>query len=136
MKGRALAHRKKLPRKTGPAPRYNPDDLAEVLRLDRGQLRHELKQRFKASWTNEQWERGWLERTADRWACAMGLHPFLVWPKMLDDNIAELGQKAKRERPCEYQQCQVLHPRLDLAYCSKRCSNNAATERGREHRVG
>lgn len=35
-------------------------------------------------------DRGLLPDQADRWAVRCGLHPFEVWPEMLDDNLVSI----------------------------------------------
>lgn len=79
---------------------------------------------------------GVLERTADRLAVRAGLHPFEVWPELVDDALAELDAPPTDPTPAPpvaAVACPLcatsFTPRPTKVYCSPRCRETAGDRR-------
>lgn len=77
---------------------------------------------------------GVTERTADRLAVTVGLHPWTVWPEMADDVARDL------ERTCAADGCDATFTPPERAphalYCSPRCRQREKARRYRSRPHG
>lgn len=68
---------------------------------------------------------------ADRWACAAGLHPFEVWPEMIDDQIED------QYRECDADDCSTRFVGDGRRrFCSGTCRRRMKARRYRATEAG
>lgn len=91
------------------AKRYNVGNMARVVGVPASEL----------GVGDAQWL---TERQAERLAVSYGLHPFVVWPAMVDDVIADLS------RLCRWCGRAFIPERTNQAYCINECKRRANTE--------
>lgn len=82
-----------------------------------GLSEHQLAIRLAVSGSTEQQYRrdGMSELVADRMACKLDLHPFEVWPEMIEHQAADVS------KACDHCGDGFIPDRRNARFCSTRC---------------
>jgi hypothetical protein len=100
--------------------RYPLAALLEATGLTEYQLTSRLRAKgisFDGTTLKRAREKGLVETAADRYACAVGFVPWLVWPQMRDDIIADCSV------PCEECGDPFVPKMKGHRFCAQRCAS-------------